>query len=83
MPEAAVCRPLNEIAADVAATWKNVNFAARPYLDAMFSLRTVRDMYGLDSGTEIVARFLGNAAAFKGAEAKALKNQLRACLRTR
>jgi hypothetical protein len=76
-------RPINEIAADIQAKWRPVNYAARPYLDAMFSLRTPEDMYGLDSGRSILAYFLSNAAQFKGPDAKVLKNEIRACLRGR
>lgn len=57
--------------------WKNVNFAARPYLDAMHSLRTVDDYYYADTGSEIVMRFLGNAQSWRGDTARAVKAELK------
>ncbi len=70
------CRPLYEIAQEIERKWRPINFAAKPYVEALASLKTINDMYGLDSAVEIVARFLGNAAQFKGPEAKALKDEL-------
>lgn len=61
----------------IALDWKNVNFAARPYLDAMYSLKTVNDSYGCDSGRSIVAYFLCNSQGWKGETAKAIKTELR------
>ena len=73
-------RPLFEIATDIHNAWAKVNYAARPYLDAMSTLESVNDSYGYDSGTSIVAYFLSNAGGFRGAEAKALKAELKAML---
>ncbi len=75
------CRPLYEIAHDIERNWRNVNFAAKPYLDALASIKTVNDMYGLDSGSSMVAYFLSNAATFKGDDSKALKDELRTHLK--
>ena len=57
--------------------WKKVNYAARPYLDAMKSLGAVEDSYYLDSGRSIVAYFLSNASTWKGECAKAIKAELK------
>jgi hypothetical protein len=74
-------RPLYEIAREIDTVWskvgKGVWFGARPYLDAMKSLTTVRDNYGLDSGTSIVLYFLANAATFRGEDARRLKAELK------
>ena len=49
-------RPLKTIAWDIENDWQEkVNFAARPYLDAMHYLDSVTDYFGADSGRSIVA----------------------------
>jgi hypothetical protein len=67
---------ISEIAAIIAGNWRPVNYAAKPYLEAMFSLETVTDKYGVDSGRSIVAYFLSNAGTWKGETAKAIKKEL-------
>ena len=74
-------RPLNEIARDIYADWKNVNYAASPYLKAMCSLDKVTDNYGADTGKSVVAYFLSNAATWKGPKAKAIKLELKQLLK--
>jgi len=69
-------RPLFEIAAEIKANWKPVNYAAKPYLEAMESLNLISDRYGMDSGRSIVAYFLSNASQFKGDTAKRIKVEL-------
>ncbi len=73
-------RPIWKIAYDIRKAWgpAKVNFAAKPYLDAMCSLDKVADSYGADSAKSIVLYFLGNANSFRGPEAKALKAELKA-----
>jgi len=76
-------RPIKAVAADIAAAWGGkVNYAARPYLEAMHSLETVNDSYWNDSGVSIVAYFLANASTFRGEDARRLKAELRAAMRT-
>jgi hypothetical protein len=53
-----------------------VNFAAKPYLDAMMSLETVNDNFGYDDGRSIVNYFLSNATTWRGPVAKAVKAEL-------
>jgi ferritin len=67
---------LSQIAYLVYRDWKNVYFGAKPYLEAMSSLRSVSDMYMADSGTSIVAYFLANANTWRGEVAKAVKKEL-------
>lgn len=74
-------RPIHVIASDIRRAWPKPYFGAVPYLGAMFGLDTCRDRYGEDSGTSIVAYFLSNAHGFKGAEARALKAELKAHLK--
>jgi hypothetical protein len=71
-------RPISTIACEIAADWKKVNFAAKPYLDAMFCLNTVNDMYYFDSAKSIILYFLCNAGTWKGEVAKRIKAELKA-----
>lgn len=73
----ATSRPLCTIAREIAHDWKKVNFAAKPYLSAMYSLNTVDDNYYFDSGKEIVIRFLSNAGTWRGEVAKRVKAELK------
>lgn len=73
-------RSIKEIAFEIETDWGKVNFAARPYLDAMYSLDSVSDSFGLDSGETVVAYFLANAGTWRGDRARALKAELKAML---
>tara|TARA_B000000565_G_scaffold59967_1_gene39737 strand:- start:116 stop:256 length:141 start_codon:yes stop_codon:yes gene_type:complete len=46
----------------------------------MYSLDSVSDSYGLDSGQSVVAYFLANAGTWRGDRARALKAELKAML---
>lgn len=71
-------RTLSAIARDIRKDWgAKVNYAARPYLDAMLCMDSVNDNYGFDSGRSIVLYFLGNASTYRGEKAKALKLELK------
>ena len=75
-------RPIYLIAAEISKDWKataknGIYFGAKPYLDAMLTLTSPDDTYGMDSGKEIVLRFLSNASTYRGAKAKELKAQLK------
>ena len=69
-------RPLYEIAAEVRKDWKPVNYAAKPYLEAMGSLNTIQDMYLYDTGSSVVAYFLSNATTWRGEVARHVKKEL-------
>ena len=74
-------RPLYEIARDIRKDWgSKVYFGAKPYLDAMASLDSINDNYGLDSADSIVRYFLGNASTWRGETAKAIKKELKAMI---
>lgn len=79
-------RPLCVIATEIRKTWRNklgvpaVNYAARPYLDAMQQLDKITDNYYLDSAEDIVRRFLCNATSWRGEDARRIKAELRAML---
>lgn len=70
-------RPLYEIAQEIQKDWTKINYAAKPYVDAMKSLDQVTENYILDSGEGIVARFLSNASSWRGEVAKRIKEELK------
>jgi hypothetical protein len=74
-------RPLYTIARDIRRAWPRVYFAAAPYLDAMAALNSINDKYMYDDGRSIVRYFLANAAQFRGDDAKALKDELKALIK--
>ena len=67
-----------EIVRTIRADWKNVNFAAKPYLEAMSAMTSPNDSFGFDSGVSIISYFLANAATWRGEVAKAVKAELKA-----
>ncbi len=70
-------RPVWEIAEEIEATWPNVNYAARPYLSAMYNLETPKSKYGSEDGASIIAYFLNNAGSYRGPDAKRIKAELK------
>jgi hypothetical protein len=69
-------RPLFEIAKEIKEDWLKVNYAAKPYLDAMSTLIGITDTYGHDSGKSIVLYFLSYAGGWRGETAKSIKAEL-------
>lgn len=74
-------RPIYEIALDIRKDWKKVNYAAKPYLDAMNQLDKITDMYMFDSAKSVVAYFLSNASSWRGPVAKTIKAELKSMLK--
>lgn len=70
-------RTLHEIAREIRKDWTKVNYAAKPYLDAMASLDSIEDKYHYDSGKSVVLYFLSNASSWRGENAKRIKAELR------
>lgn len=70
-------RKLSEIAREIRADWKKVNYAAKPYLDAMGTLSSVDDRYYLDSAESVVLYFLANAGTWRGEVARRVKAELK------
>ena len=72
---------VSDIAREIQKEWGGqkggVNFAARPYLDAMRTLNSFDEHFGMDSGRSIGHYFLSNASQFRGPKAKALKAELK------
>lgn len=80
-PKTARVRPLHEIAREIRGDWKKVNYAAKPYLEAMEELDSINDDYYQDSASSIVRYFLVNARSWRGPVAKAVKAELNKMLR--
>ena len=80
-------RSLSEIANEIRKDWKaqakngKIPEPALAYLNPMSTLDKITDNYILDSGREIVARFLGNATSWKGETARRIKKELNAMLK--
>ena len=71
-------RSISAIASDIRSDWGiKVNYAAKPYLQAMLSINEHCPNYGNDSGESIVRYFLCNASSYRGEKAKALKSELK------
>ena len=72
-------RELHTIAREIRQNWgPKVNYAAKPYLDAMGDLSGIGDRYGFDDARSIVLYFLSNASSYRGDAAKAHKAELKA-----
>lgn len=69
---------ISTIAREISREWKNVNYAAKPYLEAMRSLDSASDSFGYDSAKSVVSYFLANASGYRGDTAKAHKSALKA-----
>lgn len=69
-------RPLRSIANEISKDWKNPNYAAVPYLQALHALNDIEDNFYMDSATSVVAYFLANARSWKGETAKRVKAEL-------
>lgn len=74
-------RSISLIAKEIRQDWSKVNYAAKPYLDAMGALEKITDKYYMDSGASVVAYFLANAQTWKGEKAKATKKELNKILK--
>ena len=75
-PEIEGSRSLSSIAYEIRRTWAKVNYAAKPYLEAMFDLDSIEDNYYADSGRSVVAYCLANARSWRGDDARRIKAEL-------
>jgi len=73
-----IMQTISTIAREISRDWKNVNYAAKPYLQAMRSLDSASDSFGYDSAKSVVSYFLANASGYRGDKAKAHKAALKA-----
>lgn len=67
---------LDILAEFIEVHWKTVSPHARPYLEAMKNLKSIKDNYYLDSGSSMVAYFLSNAMSWRGDVARRVKAEL-------
>jgi len=74
-------KTIREIAVEIKKTWKNVNFTAVTYLDAMMTIEKISDKYYADDASSIVAYFLSNAQTWRGDDARRIKKQLNELLK--
>ncbi len=66
-----------EIANEIERTWAKVNYAARPYLDAMKECADIDGMYYCDTAKSVVLYFLANAGTWRGEDARRIKIELK------
>ena len=71
-------RPLHEIAREIYRDWTKVNYAAKPYLEAMSCCDDINGMYYDDTARSVVLYFLANASTWRGETAKRIKAELKA-----
>lgn len=80
-PTRSIAQIASEAEQDMRSTigpkYKQKLYGAIPYLDAMYSLNSINDSYGMDSGRSVVAYFLSNVSQWKGEVAKKLKAELK------
>lgn len=75
-------RKLYEIASEIRNDWGNkMYYGAKPYVQAMMCLGSVKDNYMLDSGDTIVRYFLANASTWRGETARRIKKELKDMLK--
>lgn len=75
-------RSLAAIARDIERNWPEPYFGAVPYIRAMRVMTTMRSTYGQDTADDVVIRFLTNARTFRGGEARRIKAELKALLKS-
>lgn len=76
-------RSIRTIAIEIQADWKNPYFGAVPYLQAMRSIESVNDQFGMDSARSVVLYFLSNATTWRGETARKVKAELKKMLQIR
>lgn len=70
-------RPIYIIAEEIARKWKKINYGAKPYLNAMYNINSINDMYIHDTAKSVVLYFLANASTWRGPDAKRIKQELK------
>lgn len=70
-------RPIFLIAHEIRKDWgAKINYAAKPYLEAMECLVDMSSMYGADNARSCIAYFLCNATTWRGEVARRVKKEL-------
>ena len=70
-------REINTIANEIYDDWKDINYAAKPYLEVMTNLKGINDRFIMDDARGIVLRFLCNAGTWRGETARRIKKELK------
>jgi hypothetical protein len=70
-------RPIYVIAAEIRRDWKKINYAAKPYLEAMACLNNINSTYVAEDAKSIILYFLSNASTWRGDTAKRIKAELK------
>ena len=70
-------RPIYSIAQEINQDWKKINYAAKPYLNAMEQLDRIDENYFYDSAKTIILYFLCNAGQWRGEVARRVKKELK------
>ena len=74
-------KTIREIAVEIKNSWGKINFAAKPYLDAMMTIEKISDKYHADDASSVVAYFLSNAQTWRGDDARRIKKELNELLK--
>jgi hypothetical protein len=69
-------RNIADIAREINQVWTPVHIDANPYLNAMLSIKTPNDLYGKDTGKDIVEWFLYYSPMWNCEDAKRIKREL-------
>jgi hypothetical protein len=68
---------LDQIASVIRKDWgTKIYFGAKPYLNAMFYVMGMNDLYGVENGRHQVMYFLSNATMWRGSTARLVKAEL-------
>lgn len=72
-------RTFREIALEIKVLWKNPQYEAAPYLDALMWLDTTdkNAIYIVEKAKDIVAYLLCSLTYFRGADARRIKQELK------
>lgn len=75
-------RDLCDIATEIQRLWPKPYFGAVPYLESMGAVKDVNDAYGCEDGRTQVVYFLANATTWRGEDARRIKAELKALLKS-
>jgi len=78
-------RTLTDIASEILQHWETPNYAAAPYLDALYDMDCViatrqgvaDGEYYSDSAKSVILYFLSNATTWRGEDARRIKAELK------
>ena len=80
--DSVIFRPIHTIAAEILDDWKNPSVYAKPYIEVMLRLDSIRDTYIAEDARSVLLYFLNNAKGWRGSKARAIKDEIRAMIRS-